>query len=66
MSERQEDILQVGPAKGDFVVPPDANGVEANFETALPEQEEFWRPPTRFGSISVEKEPMGWDRRRVF
>ena len=33
---------------------------------ALPEQEEFWRPPVRFGSIPVEKEPLGWDRRRAF
>ncbi len=33
---------------------------------ALPEQEQFWRPPVRFGSIPVEKEPLGWDRRRGF
>ena len=32
----------------------------------LPEQEEFWRPPVRFGSIPVEKEPLGWDRRKGF
>jgi hypothetical protein len=32
---------------------------------ALPQQEEFWKPPTRFGSVPVEKEPLGWDRRRV-
>ncbi len=32
----------------------------------LPEQEEFWRPPVRFGSVPVEKEPLGWDRRKGF
>jgi DNA modification methylase len=32
----------------------------------LPRQEEFWRPPVRFGSVPVEKEPLGWDRRRGF
>ena len=26
----------------------------------------FWRPPVRFGSVPVEKEPLGWDRRRGF
>jgi DNA modification methylase len=33
---------------------------------ALPEQEEFWRPPVRFGTIPVEKEPLGWDKRKGF
>ena len=32
----------------------------------LPQQEEFWRPPKRFGSIPVEAFPLGWDRRRSF
>ena len=32
----------------------------------LPQQEEFWRPPARFGSIPVEAFPLGWDRRRSF
>jgi adenine-specific DNA-methyltransferase len=32
----------------------------------LPEQEEFWRPPVRFGSVPVEKEPLGWDRCQGF
>lgn len=35
-------------------------------DDALPQQEEFWRPPVRFGSVPVEKEPLGWDRRRGF
>ena len=40
---------------------PDAPPVEA-----LPPQEEFWRPPVRFGSVPVETEPLGWDRRLRF
>ncbi|MCS6918890.1 MAG: hypothetical protein NZM28_03890, partial [Fimbriimonadales bacterium] len=32
----------------------------------LPAQEEFWRPPVRFGNIPVEKEPLGWDKRKGF
>ena len=32
----------------------------------LPQQEEFWRPPARFGSIPMDAEPLGWDRRRSF
>ena len=32
----------------------------------LPPQEEFWRPPARFGSVPVEQEPLGWDRQRRF
>lgn len=54
-----------GPAKGDFIAPPEA--VEADEQgDALPQQEEFWRPPVRFGSVPVEKEPLGWDRRKGF
>jgi len=52
-----------GPIKGEFVPPPTIT--EEKVE-ALPDQEEFWRPPTRFGSIPVEKEPLGWDGRRGF
>jgi len=54
-----------GPAKGEFVSPPEGSDVEQPLE-ALPQEEEFWRPPVRFGSIPVEKEPLGWDRRRGF
>ena len=32
----------------------------------LPQQEEFWRPPARFGSVPIEAEPLGWDRQRGF
>ncbi len=32
----------------------------------LPQQEEFWRPLVRFGTVPVEKEPLGWDRHKGF
>ena len=54
-----------GPVKGDFVPPPDVSSTE-EIEEALPEQEEFWRPPARFGTVPVEANPLGWDRRRGF
>ncbi len=54
-----------GPVKGEFVPPPDASTTK-EIEEALPEQEEFWRPPARFGSIPVEANPLGWDSRRGF
>jgi len=54
-----------GPVKGDFIVPPEVADRDERAD-ALPAQEEFWRPPTRFGSVPVEKEPLGWDRRRGF
>ncbi|MCG7853343.1 MAG: hypothetical protein MIO92_12545 [Methanosarcinaceae archaeon] len=61
-TQRQE---QSGPQKGDFIEPPVIIEVD-ELADALPQQEEFWRPPTRFGSVPVEKEPLGWDRRRGF
>ena len=54
-----------GPVKGEFVSPPDVSDKE-EIEEALPEQEEFWRPPARFGTIPVEANPLGWDSRRGF
>lgn len=51
--------------KGDFIAPPEALDIDERTD-ALPQQEEFWRPPTRFGSVPVEKEPLGWDRRKGF
>jgi hypothetical protein len=56
---------KAGLQKGDFIAPPEL--VDADeARDALPPQEEFWRPPVRFGSVPVEKEPLGWDRRRGF
>jgi len=58
-----EDV--VGPSSGEFVQPPEVEEVDERAD-ALPQQEDFWRPPTRFGSVPVEKEPLGWDRRKGF
>jgi DNA modification methylase len=60
-----EALAAAGPTKGDFVPPPEVPDVD-EAEDALPEQEEFWRPPVRFGTVPVEKNPLGWDRRRGF
>lgn len=54
-----------GSLKGDFIAPPEVEEVEERTD-ALPAQEEFWKPPVRFGSVPVEKEPLGWDRRKGF
>jgi DNA modification methylase len=54
-----------GPEKGDFIAPPQMTESDEQGD-ALPQQEEFWRPPVRFGSVPVEKEPLGWDRRKGF
>jgi len=62
---KNEDALLTGPAKGDFIPPPVLEDQDERAD-ALPPQEEFWRPPTRFGSVPVEKEPLGWDRRKGF
>jgi DNA modification methylase len=54
-----------GPVKGEFIAPLEVDGADEP-GVELPQQEEFWRPPVRFGSVPVEKEPLGWDRRRKF
>ena len=51
-----------GPLKGDFIAPPEIEDQDERAD-ALPEQDAFWHPPVRFGSVPVEKEPLGWDRR---
>jgi DNA modification methylase len=58
-------MTQAGPAKGEFIPSVEIADVDERSD-ALPLQEEFWRPPTRFGSVPVEKEPLGWDRRKGF
>ncbi|MFH1219036.1 MAG: site-specific DNA-methyltransferase [Candidatus Eisenbacteria bacterium] len=70
MSKRREkraklSAVESKPAKGEFVMPPEVEEQDERAD-ALPRQEEFWRPPTRFGSVPVEKEPLGWDRRKGF
>lgn len=59
MARRDEEEKKepaIGPVKGDFVAPPEVMEQDEASD-ALPSQEEFWRPPTRFGSVPVEKEP---------
>jgi DNA modification methylase len=60
-----KDERTVGPEEGDFITPPEALDADEKSD-ALPHQEEFWRPPVRFGSVPVEKAPLGWDRRKGF
>ena len=64
-NSEEKEKATIGPVKGDFVAPPEIVDVDERAD-ALPAQEEFWRPPTRFGSVPVEKEPLGWDRRKGF
>lgn len=33
-------------------------------QVELPQQEEFYRPPARFGHVPVPRTPLGWDPRR--
>lgn len=54
-----------GPTKGEFVPPPDVSSTE-EIEEALPEQEEFWYPPARFGTVPVEANPSGWNSHHGF
>ncbi len=65
MANSNPEEERAGPAKGDFIAPPEEDEQDERGD-ALPMQEEFWRPPVRFGSVPVEKEPLGWDRRRGF
>ena len=65
MPKRDNEEQLIGPVKGDFIAPPEVEERDERTD-ALPAQEEFWRPPTRFGSVPIEKEPLGWDRRKGF
>ena len=64
MSKKQSGE-SAGPAKGEFIEPPEVQDEDERGD-ALPKQEEHWRPPARFGSVPVEKEPLGWHRYRGF
>ena len=46
--------------------PVNSNPDDEDVLDTLPQQEEFYRAPVRFGSIPVEAEPKGWDRRQRF
>jgi len=63
MAKKAEEVA--GPVEGEFVAPTIPVDADERAD-ALPQEEEFWKPPTRFGSVPVEKEPLGWDRRRGF
>ena len=65
MPRGNKEAQTTGPVKGDFIAPPEVEELD-EWADALPAQEEFWRPPARFGSVPVEREPLGWDRRRGF
>ncbi len=65
MAKRDNQEQRTGPVKGDFIAPPEVQDQDERAD-ALPAQEEFWRPPVRFGSVPVEKEPLGWDGRKGF
>ena len=39
---------------------------ETEIHEPLPQQEQFYRAPARFGNTPVEAEPKGWDRRQGF
>ena len=42
------------------------SGARGDSPEPLPQQEQFYRAPARFGSIPVEAEPKGWDRGEGF
>ncbi len=65
MKKNDKDKNITGPIKGEFIAPPEVSEPDEQVN-ALPPQEDFWKPPVRFGSVPVEKEPLGWDRRRGF
>ena len=50
--EDRVESTATGPGKGDFIAPPTVEERDEKVD-ALPGQEEFWRPPTRFGSVPV-------------
>ena len=38
----------------------------ADIPEPLPQQQDLWRAPARFGNVPVDAEPKGWDRRQGF
>ena len=42
---------------------PDLDEDEDSSAESLPQQEEHYRPPARFGNVPVARTPLGWDRR---
>lgn len=61
------NIQVFGAAKPGDLIPVERTGEAAEADTTdIPDQEEFFRSPARFGSIPVEAAPLGWDRRQKF
>ncbi|MFZ4509129.1 MAG: DNA methyltransferase [Fimbriimonas sp.] len=50
---------------GQFVAPREVPDYDAATDR-LPAQEEFFRPPVRFGSVPVEEKPLGFDARKGY
>lgn len=50
---------------GQFIAPREVPEYDADTDK-LPSQEEFFRPPVRFGSVPVEEKPLGFDARRGY
>ena len=63
MSERNP--LRSGPQVGDFVASREVPETEGG-AGSLPQQEAFFRPPVRFGSVPVEAMPLGYDAKRGY
>ena len=53
-------------APDDNAIPQVDAQVDAPAEEALPQQEEYWRAPERFGSVPVDAYPKGYDRHQRF
>ena len=49
-----------------FAVNSEGEPQDADIQEQLPQQEQFYRAPARFGNVPVEAEPKGWDRRQGF
>ena len=60
-SERKVSGGQVG----DFIAPREVPEYDPDTDR-LPAQEEFFRPPVRFGSVPVEEKPLGFDAKKGY
>ena len=60
MAKKQNDAHTAtrGPHRGDLIPPPALDPEAEERRDALPKEEEFWKPPARFGSVPVESEPL--------
>ena len=54
-----------GGQVGDFIAPREVPEYDPATDR-LPSQEEFFRPPVRFGSVPVEEKPLGFDAKRGY